>query len=534
MMTEPRLFECIKNPDVMYVQCSYKSEHQLIQNMIEKCGATWSARKKAWVMNKSKENLTFCQKFKLNLDKNQNTFSIKTKPYKHQKLLCDYALLHKKVFFLCDVGTGKSKPAIDTITTLFSQNRIKKALIVTPAAVLENFQKEINVHSSLQSVIISGSLEKRKSLLTSTYNVHIINYEMLSKLKDELIDNKYDCIIFDEIHYLKNHKSLRSKAAYQISKDTQYKIGLTGTLIANNYIDAFSPAMIINEKVFGRNFNIFKNKYCVMGGYQVSVKFMGRERKMPTQILGYKNEDEFKTKLSSMSLKFELKDIADLPESVEIIKSFDLTPKTLKLYNDMKRDCVVQKSDNPEDIIFSENHLDLILKLQKISSGFLDNSTDVSTEKLDQVLNILQEISSTEKVVIWCRFTHSIDRLSQYLEKHNISYHIFDGRSKNKTIYKDFNEDNTQVLISQIQKGIGWDIPNCKYSIFYELTYSRTDLVQSKGRTQRPASEHSQNKTYFYIYLLPKNTIDHTLYEVLKTKDFTSKNALEYVGGFEK
>jgi|TARA_Y100000034_G_scaffold136216_1_gene211574 SNF2 family DNA or RNA helicase len=555
-MFKPVVFSRTKK-DRLYVRCSYKDEatKSLIINDLR---GSWNTTNKAWELFNTNSVLNTLLQNNIDLPaelipeepdftpikKTKNLTEVedkirrnsKTTPYDHQTALVDLTLQKKKVFFLCSVGTGKSKPAIDSLSILFSENKIDKALIVTPASVMENFQKEINVHSNLESILIQGSLIKRKDLIKNNpIKTHIINYDVLSKLRKDLKKEDYDAIIFDEIHFLKNHKSQRSKAAYDISKKAQYKIGLTGTLIANNFVDAFGPYLVIDDEIFGTNFNQFKNRYCVMGGYHATVKIMGRERKVATEIIGYKNKSGFKTKLAQNSLKFELKDVSDLPDAIEIKKTFTLTPKTKKLYNEMKNMMVVQKPDGGEcSIVFAENHLDQVLKMQKIASGFLDDEIDLSNEKLLSVLEVLEETSKTDKIVVWCRFTKSIDRVVQFLEKHNISCCVFDGRSKDKTIYKTFNDDDTKVMVSQISKGIGWDIPNVRYSIFYELTYSRTDLVQSKGRTQRPASKHSQGVTYFYIYLLGKDTIDEKLHDVLKHKDFTSKEALEYVEGGKK
>jgi superfamily II DNA or RNA helicase len=541
----------------LYIRCSVQDE--ATKTLLEGLNASWSRTNKAWEVLTSNKvcdlllqndinippSLTpqkFQEPLRITPQSGQSSMSkteakilmhSKTTSYKHQTALVDLTLQKKKVFYLCSVGTGKSKPAIDSLSILFEEKRIERALIVTPASVLENFQKEIGVHSHLESVILQGSLNKRKNLVKEhPAKVHIVNYDVLSKLKKELKEADYGAIVFDEIHYLKNHKSQRSKAAYDIAKGAEYKLGLTGTLIANNFIDSFGPYLVIDDEVFGTNFNQFKNRYCVMGGYHATVKIMGRERKVATEIIGYKNNEEFKKRLAQNSLKFELKDVADLPQAVEIKKVFDLSPKTSKLYKEMKNMMIVQKPGGEEcDIVFAENHLDQVLKMQKIASGFLDDETDLSNEKLLSVLDVLEETSKTDKIVVWCRFTKSIDRVCRFLEKHDISYCVFDGRSKDKTIYQTFNDDDTKVMVSQISKGIGWDIPNVRYSIFYELTYSRTDLVQSKGRTQRPASEHSKGVTYFYIYLLGKDTIDEKLFDVLKHKDFTSKEALEYVGG---
>lgn len=435
-----------------------------------------------------------------------------TDPYRHQIELVELSLDIKKALFLCDVGTGKTKAAIDSV----SNSGASKTLVVAPACTLLNFQSEVKKHApQLDSLVLTGPLQKRREMLKKhgdSFQIYIINYEMLSKLKNELILANFDMVIFDEIHYLKNYKSIRSRAAYKIVQNIPLRLGLTGTLIANTIQDAFGPYKVIDDTIFGEVFSLFKNRYLLFGGYDAGWG--------PTQLVGYKNIVEFKELIAKNSLKYEIDDVKDLPEVIEVEKIFDLSPTTRTIYRDMKM--------GYHETIDVNCSLTQILNLQKICSGFLENES-ISNEKIIALLDLLEEIGD-KKVVIWCRFRHSIDKISEVLQKNVKKHLIYDGRTSKKDIYKQFNDSgDINIMISQLQMGIGWECPAAKYAIFYELDCSLNHLTQAKGRIRRLFG--SEKGSCVYLYLLARNSIEEVIYGVLKEKDFTAQDALEYVKG---
>jgi len=234
------------------------------------------------------------------------------------------------------------------------------------------------------------------------------------------------------------------------------------------------------------------------------------------QIVGTKNSEEFKQKLALNSLKFSLEDIKDLPESIENPIPITLEKKTEQMYK-----VLVSESVEP---------LETALNLQRVTSGIIKDTFE-SKEKLTALLNYLNSIKQTEKIVIWCRFTDTMDWLKGVIAEKGYNADILDGQVRNKAdLIAEFNTNpEFQVLIAQIQLGIGWEIPVAKHALFYELDFSRVNLIQAKGRNKR--LKGSETGRVVYTYLLAKNTIDERIYEVLKRKEFTSIEALSCVKG---
>lgn len=60
---------------------------------------------------------------------------------------------------------------------------------------------------------------------------------------------------------------MQVKCLHYLGDRAQYKLLLTGTLITNHELDAFSKYRYLNRKVFGDSFYRFRNTYFDMVGY---------------------------------------------------------------------------------------------------------------------------------------------------------------------------------------------------------------------------------------------------------------------------
>ena len=78
----------------------------------------------------------------------------------------------------------------------------------------------------------------------------IINYDILKKHVAALLEHDWAGVVFDEAHYVKNHRSQRSRVARQlVEREGQGPaiVALTGTPMTNRPRDLFAlPRMIVN------------------------------------------------------------------------------------------------------------------------------------------------------------------------------------------------------------------------------------------------------------------------------------------------
>ena len=78
---------------------------------------------------------------------NSNTYPFKTTPYAHQSEAWGISKDKDEFALFMEMGTGKTKVAIDSISYLYDSGRIQSALIVAPKGVYMNWIiKEIPTH----------------------------------------------------------------------------------------------------------------------------------------------------------------------------------------------------------------------------------------------------------------------------------------------------------------------------------------------------------------------------------------------------
>ena len=134
-------------------------------------------------------------------------------PLPHQKEAIEKLLANDKYILADDMGLGKTTSAI--IASL--ESGAKKILIICPASLKINWQREIENYSDKKTLIVEG----RK--WGSTFNYYIINYDIVKNYHStetpeigqentNLIDNeKFDLAIVDEAHYISNTTAQRTK-----------------------------------------------------------------------------------------------------------------------------------------------------------------------------------------------------------------------------------------------------------------------------------------------------------------------------------
>ena len=76
-------------------------------------------------------------------------YKFKTEPYAHQLHALGASHNKENYALFMEMGTGKSKVAIDTMGILYTDGRINAALIISPKGVYDNWvQGEIPTHLS--------------------------------------------------------------------------------------------------------------------------------------------------------------------------------------------------------------------------------------------------------------------------------------------------------------------------------------------------------------------------------------------------
>jgi SNF2 family DNA or RNA helicase len=198
-----------------------------------------------------------------------NTMPIKATPYKHQQDAFEFAIqlfgtaengdnrtISNGVFYLMDMGTGKTITSIAVSGHLYNRQKIRKLLIVAPLSILGVWRDEFYKFADFDYTlaILEGKTERKANTLRhmqgEPLQVAVVNYESTWRLEKELTAWKPDFIITDESHKIKTHNTRASKMLHKLGAIAKYKLALTGTPVTNKAIDLFSQMKFLNPGIF--------------------------------------------------------------------------------------------------------------------------------------------------------------------------------------------------------------------------------------------------------------------------------------------
>lgn len=425
-----------------------------------------------------------------------------------------------------EMGTGKTKVAIDWAGIGFYNLDVRRVLIVAPLSVLGVWPRQIRQHSGAPSRIfrLEGSTVRRTELLTRIINSPdnekltylIINYEGIWRepdrgpgIKDLLIQWKPDLVIWDECHRLKSPTSKQSRAAYAISLVARYRLGLTGTHITKSPLDVFGQFRSINDKVFGSNWYQFRNFYGVWGGF-------GR-----FQLRGFRELPTLIKRVRANSFRVKKEDCLDLPPKLFETVPVTLSERASNLYREMAKEMIIEIEDTHATAAIV---LVKLLRLSQITSGFVKdvdgNVRIFDNSKLDTCIDLVDDLLEEEhKVVIFVRFSSDIDRIKDKLLIRKVPHAILSGSvpvAKRDSLVQRFQTDpKLKVFIAQIQAGsLGIDLTAADAAIFYSLDYNAANYWQAQDRIHRIG----QTKKVTYYHLVVPKSIDAIVLQTLKEK----------------
>ena len=144
----------------------------------------------------------------------------KTHPYEHQRQALIKGAKLKNFAYFMEMGTGKTKVAIDNAAYLYKEKQIQLVIVIAPNSVYQNWIKEIQTHCPVEDYnIFVHKVDKKFQYLADKLNFYLINVEAFSHqsgvqtLMPILLNlGRYTMMILDESTTIKNREAKRTKA----------------------------------------------------------------------------------------------------------------------------------------------------------------------------------------------------------------------------------------------------------------------------------------------------------------------------------
>lgn len=425
-------------------------------------------------------------------------------------------LAGKTSFLLADeMGLGKSIQALTVAAIDFQRGWATRVIVVCPATLKWNWQDEIRKHTKFTCVILDGSKSERERQLELFdilgIDILIVNYEQVKAHLDKLNSLCFDIAIFDEAHYIKNHKSQRTKAAIKLRSKRNFM--LTGSPLLNQVNELWTILHKINPNGFPDYWR-FLNRYAVFGGWQ------GR------QITGVKNKAELNAEIDKVILRRLKKDVLDLPDKQIIQKLVDLSPLQRKLYDQAWDDMKIDLPDQADPMEF-ENALVKYLYLKQIagSAACIEGYPDESA-KLDLVQELVAEImqdnpdSPPEPIVIFTQFRKVMACAVERLEKDGYEVFQLHGdvpKERRIEIVKQWEDrPKPAILMVMLQVAVGFNATAANKCIFIDKLYVPKLNEQAQDRLHRIGADLVRPIQVFEI--IARKTVEQRIESILKRK----------------
>lgn len=449
-----------------------------------------------------------------------DTLRWKTPPWRHQEQGVGKWLRIKRAALYHAMGAGKSCEALTGIGHLFWTGQAKRALIVCPLSVFSVWPGQFTEHGTEGTLHVIRETKQGKELLKDLPEraIVLVNYEKLALLEKELT-GKFDIIVADEATKIKNPSAQRTKVLYRIAKDCPYVLIMTGTPVSKNLIDVFGEYMVMDPFWFGRSFWMFKQRYCVMGGW------------MGHQIVGYQREDELRKIIDIPSHRITKQEaLPYLPPKVFEERICEMTPEQKKLYKETQKKFWVEFQNKTLDI---KNAASRIVKLQEIANGFFitdeGETIDVASSKIDCLAEAIEEVDPEERITVWSRFKHDIKKIREMASARFPDRPVFvlsgdeRGERREEEIVK-FKNTPGSFLLANIQAGgLGIHLTECHLAFIYSKLFDFSLHEQMQDRHHRPGQENAVT----YVDIITENSIDRRLQRILASRKTLSDWLME-------
>jgi SNF2 family DNA or RNA helicase len=427
-------------------------------------------------------------------------------------------------------GLGKTKISIDLFLSWLTEKSVDRVLVVTKKGLLNNWKKEVSIHTHINPVALSENSFKSYRSVRSNAILFLTHYELFKtdlELIQLLTKNKNVAIILDEAHKIKNPKSALTKAFFEAINLFKRRVILTGTPIANRPYDIWSQIYFLDTgKSLGENFNVFKSKF----------DFPTINDPESMNESEYQKKDVFEHNLKNLYGKIDDFCIREtkkssglkLPRKEYIVLNPEWETTQYGMYQQVKEEMrlSIEKDGLLVDDI-SEDLLKRLLRLVQIASNpsILDESYHNTPGKAKIVDNLVNEIRNKgEKVIIWSSFTSNVDWLTKRYRNYNaVKIHgKMSMHNRNNSVDKFIQDKDVGVLIATpaaAKEGLTLTVAN--HVVFYDRSFSLDDYLQSQDRIHRI----SQVKTCYIYNIIMANSIDEWVDSLIQAKSAAARLA---------
>ena len=434
--------------------------------------------------------------------------------FPHQVEGVAFLLGRRRALLADDMGLGKTR---QSIIAMVETEPDGPYLVICPASIKRNWAREIEIVFPTAKPAIVGPAPLPP---TNYYGWVIVNYELLGKKLDKLLEFDWKGVVFDEAHYLKNYQSQRRQNASKLVKKIELDPvvhALTGTPMTNRPRDLF-PLLQILDHPLGKSFLSYAKRYCE--AYQGDFGLVAD---------GASNLEELSVQLHGVMLRRTKDEVLDLPPKVRTWLDVELHPFMIQRYNQLVQE-FISKFDSPdaigglpeslgpsteerEDFNESIDTTDLGSRMGRITQVRRAIAFSKCRHTVKFVENALEQ---GEKVIIFTSFLNTMQRFRKHFKDRAVYVSgEVPAHQRQDRVDRFQNDENIRLFVANMHiTGVGINLTAARQIVFNDLDWVPANHWQAEDRAYRIGQTGTVNVTY----MIAIGTIDSFVKTVLETK----------------
>lgn len=415
-----------------------------------------------------------------------------------------------------DMGLGKTVQVLAYLEKLRRTKPDARVLLVVPASLLGNWEKEAAKFAPDMPVAIlhDGGAKKLgefvradKSFLTVT------TYGMAVRI-GELEEICWDCLILDEAQAIKNPTTKQTRQVKKLK--SAMRIAMTGTPIENDLTNLWSLFDFLNKGLLGSS-QEFRD-YC------------GNLEQYPE---GYARLKAMIAPFMLRRLKTDKAIISDLPDKMEQVDYVGLSKKQTVLYRKYVAD-LAERLAEAEGMERRGLVLASLTKLKQICNHPDQYLGQRAYEENDSgKFAMLKELCETiyekrERVLVFTQFKEIIPYLDEFLAEifRRRGYVLHGGTpvgERNKIVEGFQGEKYVPYLVLSVKAGgTGLNLTKASHVIHFDRWWNPAVENQATDRAYRIG----QKKNVMVHKLVCRGTIEEKIDELLESKKSLAENVI--------
>ena len=432
----------------------------------------------------------------------------------HQRKGIAWLYLRGKGVLADSVGTGKTIHALGLLALMRQRGELNvsnRAIIVVKPQALGQWEKMVRkcVPNIQTVVLVGGNPSWRHRVIASGWELALVSYATMLRDKDILSRVPCGIVMYDDVDPIRNTVSKTHRAARQIAKNVGRVIIMHGTPLQKRLLDVYAQFSVLGiaGPVFGTQ-KAFDDRYV-----RRQLQYVWRKdkngraaKRVESNIVGYKNVDEFKEKIEPFALRRTDADIHDvnLPSIQPNPVYLELYPRQRERYEELRAGVLRILTEEGEET-------SRITAMGKVHAGaricvgleavdgeeVIDLNEPETSCKLDWLSEQIEEggaFDSTDKVVVFGKHISTIQALQRRLTDKRVGHVTVWGRGgvskdeREATIGQFWKDPNTRFLLGTASIEQSLNLQVARHIVCLDTILNPARMEQLVGRIRRDGS----------------------------------------------